>query len=610
MTALLEIEGLTVTSQRPERDIVADVSLTVRTGEVVALIGESGAGKTTVALAALGYTKPGTEIVSGSIRLNGVELRTLERSARQAIRGPIVAYVAQSAAASLNPSMSIGAQIVEGQIIHHICDTVDAKRRAQELLELLQLPAPGTIFRRFPRQMSGGQQQRVMMAIAMSCAPKLLVLDEPTTALDVTTQLEVLRAIKDAIRGENAAALYVSHDLAVVSQIASRIVVFKDGRIVEQGERSAIINNPQNEYTRSLLRAVRSVPVVGGYWEKSPTEITKESPLISIRNVSASYQRNFLNPRGAHQVIRKVDLDLAPGETLAIVGESGSGKSTLARVLTGLHRPSKGSITLRQKVLGHSTHRRTKEELRDIQIVFQSPEQALNPFQKVEEAIGRPLEFYFGIRANQKRSEVESLLEQVGLPSSFADKFPRELSGGQRQRVAIARALAAKPSVIVCDEFLSALDTLVASRMLELMAELQRSHSVAYFFISHDLATVAHISHRVAVMYAGQVVEIGRASEVFGQPAHPYTELLIRSVPQVQEGWLEQAVRYQPKIKQNISLSPNGCVFAGRCSYFQPGLCDRIPPVEQELGNGHTVFCHLPLTPKTRAVHPRAIMSS
>jgi peptide/nickel transport system ATP-binding protein len=601
-TAVLSITNLSVEGRAPEggwRSILGNVSIDVGPGEVVALIGESGAGKTTLALAALGYCRAGTRITGGQVNFGTTDVLSLTRRGKQRFRGREVAYVAQSAAAALNPSIRIGKQVGEGLLLHRLRGSIDPAARTEELLALLQLPDPSALARRYPSQVSGGQQQRVMMAMAMACEPKLLVLDEPTTALDVTTQIEVLKAIKDVIHKKNAAAIYVSHDLSVVAQIATRIVVMHSGDIVEQGPAESILENARHDYTRALLSAVRTIHKSA----ISTTRVAETQPLLRTQSLTAAYRRRIFGkaPSSEH-VLHDVSLDVMPGETLAVAGESGSGKSTLVRVVAGLHAPTSGSVCLGGKVLETTSRGRSKDELRRIQIVFQSPEQALNPKVTVGDAIGQVLHFYFGLPAAEVRARTAELLEMVGLSAGFARKRPGELSGGQRQRVAIARAFAAKPDIILCDEFLSALDTLVAARILELMATLKREHNVAYVFISHDLATVAAIADRVAVMYQGRIAEIGRTADVFNPPHHPYTRLLIQSVPQLRRDWLDQTIarRKAPAATTHITA---GCVYFDRCSAAVEGLCDRLPPPPRSLGDGHVVHCHHDAAALLRTIH-------
>ncbi len=542
---LLDVRGLTIEAYQPEtgwRIVVEDVSFKVYPGEVVALIGESGGGKTTVGLCALGYVRPGMRVVGGQVLFRGENVFDFSADRLRQYRGASVAYVAQSAAAALNPSITIGDQVAEGIVQHGLMNGQDARRRAIELLKVLNLPDPEALAERYPQETSGGQQQRVMTAMSLSCGPRLLVLDEPTTALDVTTQIQVLKTIKDAIGDFDASAIYVSHDLAVVSQIATRILVLRNGRIVEEGDTFDVLDKPEHEYTRTLRSAVRRLPDAESIPEARLVE--RREPLISVRNIRASYGRPslFRNGDSSADVLKDVSVDVYSGEVLAVVGESGSGKSTLARVIAGLHGARKGEVLFRGEAVASRAARRTRDCLRSVQIVFQSPEQALNPRATVAEALGRPLAFYFGMSREDRRKRTAELLDMVGLPGSYAAKYPKEMSGGQRQRVAIARALAAEPSVILCDEFLSALDTIVAAQIVGLMQELRDRLGMAYVFISHDLATVADIADRVAVMQHGRIVELAEIGAVFGERRHAYTAELIRSVPELRPGWLESTL--------------------------------------------------------------------
>ncbi|MDE0417229.1 MAG: ABC transporter ATP-binding protein [bacterium] len=599
MTAFLRIEDLVVEGRPPSGIWVETVhrcSVEVQPGEVVALIGESGAGKTTVALAALGYARPGTRFRNGRVFLEGRDVLAMSIAEKRDLRGRDVAYVAQSAQASLNPSIPVGEQIAESLHLHQVAEGADATRRTIELLDLLDIPHPEMIARRYPHQTSGGQQQRIMMAMALACRPRLLVLDEPTTALDVTTQIEVLKAIKSVNRDLGTASIYVSHDLAVVAQVADRILVMNQGHVVEEGETSRILDDAREDYTRTLLGAVKPRPSP----ERTVVDRTVTSgvkPVISVMHASASYARQTLfgTIEREQYVLHDIALDVWPREVLAVVGESGSGKSTLARVMAGLHPPLPGArITLDDELLAGRARRRTRDQLRRIQIIFQSPDQSLNPERRVDDAIGRPLELYFGMSGSEKYDRIADLLEMVGLDPDYAGRFPAELSGGERQRVSIARAFAAEPDVILCDEVLSALDTVVAARVLELMKELRESHQVAYVFISHDLSTVASIADRVAVMYAGRIVDAGYTNDVFAPPHHPYTQLLINSVPALRQGWLEEVINSREAeagMRSNVMLHDRPCPFRMRCPLVISGTCDREPAPAREMGHGHIVMC-------------------
>ena len=434
--------------------------------------------------------------------------------------------MAQSAAASFNPAKPLMEQVIETTLISGQMTKAQAEARAVDLFRQLGLPNPETIGKRFPHQVSGGQLQRVMTAMALCPKPDLVIFDEPTTALDVTTQIDVLAAIKRAIRETGVAALYITHDLAVVAQVADHIMVMRQGKTVEYGSVQQVIEAPREDYTRALV-SVRSI---------DHAEKPDAAPLLSIRNVTARYKGTQFD------VLKNVSVDLPAGQTLAIVGESGSGKSTLARVITGLLPASQGRITFDGRDLSPDLAGRSRDDLRELQMIYQMADVAMNPRQTVETIIGRPLEFYFGLRGAAKRQRVQELLDQIEMGAGFADRYPAELSGGQKQRVCIARALAAKPKLIICDEVTSALDPLVADGILKLLLNLQAEEGVAYLFITHDLATVRAIADRIAVMFKGQVQRYGPKSDVLAPPFDAYTDLLLSSVPEMRLGWLEQVL--------------------------------------------------------------------
>jgi peptide/nickel transport system ATP-binding protein len=507
--------------------IVDDVSLTLQKGRVLGLIGESGAGKSTIGLSALGYGRGGVRITGGQVLLNGQDILQGGASGLRAIRGRRVAYVAQSAAAAFNPSHRLMGQVIESALHHGVCDRAAAQQRAVQLFRKLGLPDPENFGQRFPHQVSGGQLQRAMTAMALCAEPDLIVFDEPTTALDVTTQIDVLAAIKEAIRDTGVAALYITHDLAVVAQVSDDIMVLRHGKMVELGPTAQIIHAPREAYTQALV-SVRSIE----HDEKSPAP----QPLLEVRNVTASYAGR------AVKVLDGVSAHLSVGQTLAVVGESGSGKSTLARVVTGLLAPSQGEILFNGKALPPRLAQRSKDQLRELQMIYQMADVAMNPRHTVGKIIGRPLEFYFGMRGDEKRRRVQQLLDEIEMGSGYIDRYPAELSGGQKQRVCIARALAAKPKLIICDEVTSALDPLVADGILKLLLNLQKIEGVAYLYITHDLATVRAIADSIAVMYQGKIVRYGTKTEVLTPPFDAYTDLLLASVPEMEIGWLESAI--------------------------------------------------------------------
>ena len=531
--------------------------------------------------------------------LDDTDLLSLNSTQLRDIRGRRVAYVAQSASAALNPRILIGKQLIEGLLIHGIMNAEDGYKRVIEQMELLQLPNPEDMATRYPYQVSGGQRQRVMIAMAMACTPDYLILDEPTTALDVTTQIEVLKAVGDVIREKGTGAIYVSHDLSVVAQVADRIIVMNDGAQVEQASTQEMLDSPKEEYTQMLLGAVRRVPRDASQFPApaSGDEAAGQSLLV-IDDVYATYEKSdFLRPwRPEDDILRSVTCDIKEREVVALVGESGSGKSTLAKVIAGLLPQRQGSVSYRGKPLPPSVHDRDVEQLRKVQIVFQHPDMTLNPARSIEYAIGRPLELYFGMQGAQKRARVEELLTLVDLPPDFADRQPSELSGGEKQRIALARAFGADPELIICDEVLSSLDTLVASTILELLKDLKNRLGVAYLFVSHDLATVATIADRVIVMYAGRICEQGPTREVFTPPYHPYTDLLISSVPELRTDWLTEVLKGRDDVSAGRAAFPvdEGCAFRGRCAFAIEGTCaTQTPPVRSLAENDdHLIYCH------------------
>ena len=528
-TTLLEVRNLQIgamaypTGERPHAiEIVKGVSFTLERGKVLGLIGESGAGKSTIGLSPLAYGRGGVTITGGEVLLDGVDILKLGKSGTRALRGARVCYVSQSAAASFNPAHKLGDQVIEATIRHGLMSRSEARKRAVELFGILGLPEPETFGNRYPHQVSGGQLQRAMTAMALCSRPELIVFDEPTTALDVTTQIDVLAAIKSAIAKTGTAALYITHDLAVVAQVADDIMVLRNGETVEYGSTEKIIENPDADYTRELVN-VRAI--------RHEEAADQSDRFFEMTNISASY--------GATPVLFDVSLHVPKGQTLAIVGESGSGKSTLARVATGLLPPTAGTVTFGGIELTPALKNRSREELRRVQLIYQMADTAMNPRQTVGEIIGRPVTFYEGLRGAARRDRVNELLEQIEMGSGFYDRYPAELSGGQKQRVAIARALAARPELIICDEPTSALDPLVADGILKLLLRLQDEEQLSYIFITHDIAIVRAIADSVAVMHQGKLVRFGPKSQALSPPFDGYTDLLLSSVPEMKIGWLE-----------------------------------------------------------------------
>jgi len=531
-SVLLEIKDLKIEGYSDEQwiEIVHGVDLTLHRGEVMGLIGESGAGKSTIGLAAMGFTRDGCRISNGSVLFDGMDLTTATRSEKRALRGSRIAYVVQSAAASFNPAHKLIDQHTESSLLHKVNSKADSQADAIELYHRLRLPNPEEIGFRYPHQVSGGQLQRAMTAMAMSCRPDLIIFDEPTTALDVTTQIEVLAAIRDIVDQFDTAALYITHDLAVVAQMADRIKVLLKGDEVEEADTRKMLADPEEDYTKSLW-AVRSFQR-----DQKPPPASGETPLISVKDVSASY--------GPVKVLDGVSFDIYRGRTVAVVGESGSGKSTTARCITGLLPPTAGAIFHNGEKLPARYQDRSKDQLRQAQMIYQMADTALNPKKTIGEIIGRPAQFYAGLRGADLKKRVDQLLDQIELePSLYYHRLPSELSGGQKQRVGIARALAAEPSFIICDEVTSALDQLVAEGILRLLDRLQKELDLAYMFITHDLATVRSIADVVVVMKEGKVVEMGPKNEMFKPPHHEYTDLLLSSVPEMDPDWLTNLLK-------------------------------------------------------------------
>jgi peptide/nickel transport system ATP-binding protein len=524
---LLKIRGLKIEGKSDEvwNPIVNGIDLDLKKGEVLGLIGESGAGKSTVGLAAMGFTRDGCRISGGTVDFDGVDLVTASAAVKRNMLGKRIAYVAQSAAASFNPAHRLIDQHTEAPTQHRLRPKAESELDGMELYRRLRLPDPDHIGFRYPHQVSGGQLQRAMTAMAMSCRPDLIIFDEPTTALDVTTQIEVLAAIRDIVEQFDTAAIYITHDLAVVAQMADRIKVLLRGDEVEEAETRAMLSAPREDYTKSLW-AVRSFQRPA-----KPAVSTGVTPIVSLKNVSAAY--------GKSPVLFDVAFDIHAGRTVAVVGESGSGKSTTARCITGLLPPSQGHIEFNGEALPLDYRKRSKDQLRQVQMIYQMADTALNPRSSIGDIIGRPVQFYSGLTGSAKRKRVEELLAQIELePEQYIDRLPSELSGGQKQRIGIARALAAEPQFIICDEVTSALDQLVAEGILKLLAQLQDDLGLSYIFITHDLATVRAISDEVVVMKDGRVVEQGPKAEMFQPPHHPYTDLLLSSVPEMDPDWL------------------------------------------------------------------------
>jgi len=588
--AAVVVEGLRIVLRDTEIDIVDEVSFSISPGEVLGLVGESGSGKTTVGLALLGHTRRGAAIAPGRIRVGDVDILTLSNAARRSVRGRVVSYVPQDPAASLNPALRIGTQLRETLELHGFGSGSDEREaRIAEVMRDVALPDDKQYLRRYPHELSGGQQQRIGLAMAFACRPRLIVLDEPTTGLDVTTQAHVLDTVRELAAAHHVAALYVSHDLAVVGTLATRTAVMYAGRIVELGSTAELFANASHPYTRRLVQAIphlsgrrdlvgipgrapspgarpsgctfaprctfvldacraeepRLRELAPSLWVKciraeevrtTPVsrsggfqEIAQDSivdAVLSLDHVFAGY--------GPVTVVHDVNLQVAPRECLALVGESGSGKTTLARSIGGLHRDRSGLISLRGKPLADSARARTREERQAIQYVFQNPYGSLNPRKTIGQIVRQPLGVFGTAGGAEADKRVEEMLDRVSLAASYVDRYPDQLSGGERQRVAIARALVVSPAVLVCDEVTSALDVSVQAAIVELLAELQRELGLAMLFVTHNLPLVRSIAQRVAVMSAGRIVELGPVERVLHSPTDDYTQRLLADTPSLE----------------------------------------------------------------------------
>ncbi len=556
---ILEVEHLRVqfTSDSGTTTAVVDESFSIRPGETLALVGESGSGKSVTSLSVMRLVEHGGgKIVNGSIKLRCrdgrvVDLRHANKSELQHLRGSEVAMIFQEPMTSLNPVFTVGAQIAESLILHRGMDEKEALKDAVHLLELVRIPDAERISLRFPHQLSGGMRQRVMIAMALACKPQLLIADEPTTALDVTVQAQILALISELQKEIGMAVLFITHDMGVVAQIADRVAVMRYGEIVESGTAQAIFAHPQHPYTQALLSAVprlgalkdiehpcffRLIDPDNGKVIEPPSD--KLPPpgekILEVKNLVKTFpvRTDFWGrPTYVVRACDHVSFDLRAGETLSIVGESGCGKSTTGRAVLRLLEVDSGEVLHRGKSLLRMTRHELQEERRNLQMIFQDPYASLDPRQTVGYSIAEPMMIHNYCSKKEMYDRVALLLKRVGLSPDMANRYPHEFSGGQRQRICIARALSLKPQIIVADECVAALDVSIRAQVVNLMMELQEEMGLSYIFISHDMGVVERISHRVAVMYLGQIVEMGSRRAVLGNPLHPYTQKLLSAVP-------------------------------------------------------------------------------
>jgi peptide/nickel transport system ATP-binding protein len=648
--------------------VVNRVSLAISAGESLGLVGESGCGKTTILYTLLGYRRPNSRVSTGSVLFQDRDLLKLAAPELSSIRGRLISIVPQNPMTALSPGMQIGKQLTETLETHHWSSgKTDPRLRAIDLFTKVGLPDPTSISEKYPHQISGGQQQRVIIAIAIACDPALVLLDEPTTGLDVTTQAQILDLLSELRSGLGMAMCYVTHNLGVVAQICDRIGVMYAGHLVEVATRHTIFQYPRHPYTQGLIAAVPRISIrnfqqaillkgllqrselppgcpfaprcdyvqprcleesqalesigpghevacwrwqdVPSFKERLSTSVSFVSqasvsqdfeqarPLLSVKDLEAGYTferigRTF--KRIPKAIVDEITFDIHPGETFALVGESGSGKTTVARALSGLLPYVDGKVDYQDGYdLCQPISKRKDELLHSIQYIFQNPDASLNPRQRVSIIIGRPVQKYFGLSGTELKKKVESLLADVHLDASFYNRFPDELSGGERQRVALARALAAEPRLLLCDEILSALDVSVQANILKLLADLQSSRGIAFLFISHDLAVVRSLAHRVGVMYMGSLCEVGKVEEVFNPPFHPYTELLLSAVPEPDPDQVMPPIRTDPGLLSEARKS--ACPFAPRCSRKIGPICETLQAPWETRSETHRVHCHIPL---------------
>lgn len=666
---ILRVQGLTVAYRAAGRSLpaVRDVSLSIEPGQAYGLVGESGSGKSTLALAIMRYLAPNARIFGGKIEFAGRDLLALPMDEMRALWGRELAFVPQNPATALNPSMRIRDQLVEALRIYG--ESKNLETRALELLSQVRIADPERVAFQYPHQLSGGMQQRVMIAMALSGHPKLLILDEPTTALDVTTEAAILDLLREAAQMLNTAMLYVSHNLGVVATFCDRVAVLYAGELAEDAPTRQIFRKPLHPYTRGLLDSVPrlgqrkdvnplrglegQIPVLDQipnaciYAPRCPLaiEICSQQrppldapavdrgvrchrwpeilageisatlpappllaqaqgagdPVLHVQDLQVNYPlprplASLFTGRPAQEVkaVRGVSLDAKRGRTLGIVGESGSGKSSLSRAIVGLAHAQSGSVELLDLRLPADLNQRTRDQLAHLQMVFQNPEEALNPYLTIGESLSRPLITLAGLSPAEARARVPQLLAAVRLPAAYAARLPGQLSGGEKQRVAIARAFAASPELLIADEPVSALDVSVQAVILNLLAQLQSERETAMLFIAHDIAAVGYLADEIAVMYLGQLMQVSPAAAIFDAPYHPYTEALLSSVPPPDPFVEQQRIRLEGELPSAIN-PPAGCPFHTRCPRFLGDICVQQVPPWQESAQGTRIFCHIPL---------------
>ena len=644
-----------------EISILRNVTTNIKKGETVGIVGESGSGKSTLALAMMGYVKHGLFTMSGECLFNSLNLLDLSNNELEKIRGRKIAMIPQNAGQSLTPNLKIGYQIEEALKLHTNLNENERKNRISELLNNVRLPSPDVMALRYPHELSGGQQQRVAVAMALAGNPELLLLDEPTTGLDVTTQAHVLELLKDITKDTGTSMVYVSHDLGAIAQVCDRVIVMYAGEIVLEGPVRKILKEPIHPYTNGLLKSIPKLSLEGlpesmpgaqpqpghigegcSFYDRcniSDEKCKTKTPdleflseidtsvrcfnykkviinqnkniqlknldeknieineILSLSDVSISYaKQSFLDQlfnklTDSNPTVKDINININKGETIALVGESGSGKSTILKSIAGLLKTKDGNINFAQnRKLSEDLKNRSSDDLRAIQLIFQNPDESLNPNHTVEQILSQPLKLYFGLKEDKLKKNIIELLEKVRLGEFYMTRYPRQLSGGEKQRIAVARAFAAKPEIILCDEVTSALDVSVQAAVLDLLKKLKDDFGTTYIFVSHDLAVVKAISDRVAVLYQGRLCEIGPSKNVYKFPSHPYTEVLLGAV-------LEPDPDIKPKLiaEDIVEEKPpeKGCCFQGRCPRILGDKCREEVPPWQVGENGNAIRCHI-----------------
>ena len=638
--------------------VLRNIDLAVAEGESIGIVGESGSGKSTLALAAMGFLKRGLRLLDGSAAFRGQDMFSRTRTELERIRGGELALIPQNSGQSLTPTLRIGAQLIEALRLHSSVPASAHVAKAAELLGQVRLPDPKAILSRFPHELSGGQQQRVAVAMALAGEPHALLLDEPTTGLDVTTQAHILELLRDIARERGMAMVYVSHDLGAIARVCDRVVVMYAGEVILEGTTRQVLKSPAHPYARGLLASIPRLadnhlpvaldgrpPAPGGagdgcsfvdrctlaqdrcrserpelkslpdgeqvrcfYSDQAeqlalagsgavPVEFQSDgAPALQLGDLSISYHQPGLfdkilgrdNARVA--TVDDIDITVRRGETIGLVGESGSGKSTILKSIAGLLPPAGGNIAVAGgEALAPAVENRPPDHLRRIQLIFQNPDDSLNPRHTVAEILEQPLRLYFGLTGQPLHDRSVDILDRVRLGAHYLDRLPSQLSGGEKQRIAIARAFAADPDIVLCDEVTSALDVSVQAAVLDLLNELKEKQGTTYVFVSHDLAVVKALSDRVAVLYQGRLCEIGPSDQVYATPSHPYTEVLLGAV-------LEPDPDIAPTLAADdvVELSPpaRGCPFQRRCPRKIGNLCDTDTPPWHETTSGHAIRCH------------------